>query len=459
MPLKHACVWVSFFFVLLSLFLLPIPAYAGERVAEGRNFSGQKTETWRLDNGGTEVRTFDKQTGIEVSSERFVGTELLPSSVSYVNLETGERRVVTYKDRHNPSKGYTEHKFIDSTILGQIRRRKQAEESQRELDRIKEQIERGESTMPRLQLPKKEPDEWDFLPDYKPGMILKDKESDSEGNSQEMEETVPDQIQPAAGDAPITPTTTIQDEAPNLPSSPFEGVKEREYKEIDYHKYGDILGYDPQRGVMSAIKTATGAATEFVSTSVLFGEMYGGIVAQTKMNGKIVNEDYYNRYGDLVKSVSMAPNGVQTTTEFNRDGSQTVMKTDSNGKPIENRATSTDPKTGITTTSVEYPNGTRKVTQTDKDGKIISETVLDRDNHVIRDRKSEAPIRKVSQAPTSAGDLFSESDAVQAGVSGRFAATAAAVTTAALNEVHAGDLAFGTGADPSSVASSKTDYE
>ncbi|MBI4395364.1 MAG: hypothetical protein HY583_04095 [Candidatus Omnitrophica bacterium] len=459
--IKDAKTFQSLVVAMATLFFIAISAYAGDSlVTKGQNRYGQPTESIKLQNGDLEVHTYDRKTGIEMYSETYVGGAAFLGHIrseSHVNPETGERTVTTYNDPFDHSKGKTERKYPDSRVIGQIREWERAERDRLEFEWILEKTKKGEFRTPTPKKP--ESDEWDFLPDYQPGMILKDKDSKSDANPQEMEEVTPEALPLSPEDqASASPGDTIQ----NLPGNNLGGLKEPEYKEIDYHKYGDILGYDPQRGVMSAIDTVTGASTEFTSTGFLFGEMYGGTVAQTKLKGKIIKEDHYSRYGDLVKSVSTAPNGVRTTIDFNRDGSQTVTKTDSNGKPIEKRATSTDPKTGITTTSVEHPDGTRTVTKTDKDGNVISETVLDQGGHVIRAKKSQDSNRKANQTSTSAADSFSQFDAVRGGISGQFT-SATSTPAAGLDGSQARNLAFGAGvlagsSDPSG-ASSKHDYD
>jgi hypothetical protein len=78
---------------------------------------------------------------------------------------------------------------------------------------------------------------------------------------------------------------------------------------------------------------------------------------------------------------STAPKtGVTTKSEQNPDGTRTVTKTDKDGKLISKEtvgkepasASSTDPETGVTTKSVRNPDGTRTVTKTDAQGNILS---------------------------------------------------------------------------------------
>ncbi len=76
--------------------------------------------------------------------------------------------------------------------------------------------------------------------------------------------------------------------------------------------------------------------------------------------------------------------GVTTKSEQGQGGKRTVTKTDKKGKTLSKEtvgkepasASSTDPETGITTTSVRNPGGTRTVTKTDKHGKVISKKVV-----------------------------------------------------------------------------------
>ncbi len=77
--------------------------------------------------------------------------------------------------------------------------------------------------------------------------------------------------------------------------------------------------------------------------------------------------------------------GVTTTSCGNRDGSRTVTRTDRNGKVIGSKvipkkrlpsASSRDPRTGVTTTSRGNRNGSRTVTRTDRNGKVIGSKVI-----------------------------------------------------------------------------------
>ncbi|MEJ2229190.1 MAG: hypothetical protein P8Y67_13390 [Alphaproteobacteria bacterium] len=78
---------------------------------------------------------------------------------------------------------------------------------------------------------------------------------------------------------------------------------------------------------------------------------------------------------------STAPKtGVTTKSEQNPDGTRTVTKTDKHGKLLSKEtvgkepasASSTDPETGVTTKSVRNPDGSRTVTKTDAQGNILS---------------------------------------------------------------------------------------
>ena len=82
---------------------------------------------------------------------------------------------------------------------------------------------------------------------------------------------------------------------------------------------------------------------------------------------------------------STAPKtGVTTKSVQNQDGTRTVTKTDKHGKLLSKEtvgkgpasASSTDPETGVTTKSVRNPDGTRTVTKTDKNGKLLSKEIV-----------------------------------------------------------------------------------
>ena len=72
--------------------------------------------------------------------------------------------------------------------------------------------------------------------------------------------------------------------------------------------------------------------------------------------------------------------GVTTTSCGNPDGSRTVTRTDRNGKVIDSKhipkkrlpsASSRDSRTGVTTTSRGNADGSRTVTRTDRNGRVI----------------------------------------------------------------------------------------
>lgn len=393
MSIKYANMLQSFVLAVSIVFSIPISAYANGLVTEGQDEFGRRTETIQLPNGGTEVHTYDRETGVELFSKTYHGSsgkdDIFPKvkSESYVNQETGERTVITYNDPFDHSKGQTERKYIDSRVLGQIREKERAEQDRLRYEWELEQIKKGQFMTPKKPQPRT--DEWDFLPDYEPGMILKDKKSDSDQNSSQTEEPVKDAM-PLADPEPLTGDD--RDSAPKVPdkgpdfSNFFGSFKEPEPKEIDYNKYGDQVVFDPGTVQTSVINSSTGAITNFRERrGGYFRNAGGGTLATTTLNGNVIHEDSYDRLGNLVSSTSIDPRtGIRTITDFYRDGTQTVRRTDAEGKPLLQKASTTDPDTGVTTTAQGNADGTRTVTKTDEDGNVIDQTTQGRiDSNVM----------------------------------------------------------------------------
>ena len=275
-------------------------------------------------------------------------------------------------------------------------------------------------------IPSSAKDDWNFLPDFKPGESVYENTSRSQpdvpanpqaadkprktifgsfGNEQNDQPKSPVQdSNPQAdtsqdgGAMPIAPEEHLevpQDQPKDQPPVPnpqkyfdrpfFERANEPESKEIDYNQYGDKTVFDPQTGTVSVIQSGTNQITTFRRREdVLFGPEYGGTSAITERDGKIVHEDRYDRDGNLTHSVSIDPNtGVRTSTQFHHDGTQTVTKTDAEGNPVVNKASATDPETGETITAEGNPDGSKTVTKKDKDGNIISEENRKKDENTL----------------------------------------------------------------------------
>ena len=182
----------------------------------------------------------------------------------------------------------------------------------------------------------------------------------------------------------------------NKPASTnfIDSFKDREIKEIDHSKYGSFTVWDAQTGLVSVHNPKTGEATTFIDRhDVHFGDPLGGTQAITSRDGKVVHEDFYNHYGDLIRSTSIDPaTGIRTSTIYNPDGSTRMERTHTDGTPVVNKASTTNKDTGVTTTAEGNPDGTRTVTKTDQNGNVIDQNVAGRkDSQVLIEGNSTDP--------------------------------------------------------------------
>ncbi|MBI3999805.1 MAG: hypothetical protein HY351_04240 [Candidatus Omnitrophica bacterium] len=404
---------VRFFMLSVLVFLLlrPCPTVYGDEIIRGRDAQGRRTETDNNGTWGKTVTTYDSETGFEVYRQWFSSEGTLLKE-TFTNLQTGEVRQISYYDFATYKTGRWETTEIDQRVLDAMQRRKGA------LERLKE---------------KPPQDEWDFLPDFVPGVSVyenlpenklnapaasqipdqpsapqvldqpRKKVFGSFGNSNQksQDSTSVQDSNPKAnpsqngGEMPLADpeplTGDSQDSAPKVPdkgpdfSNFFGSFNEPEPKEIDQNQYGDQVVFDPQTSQTSVINSSTGAITTFHVQRGYFSNAGGGTQAVTTLNGQLVHEDHYDRLGNLTSSTSVDPRmGIRTITDFHRDGTQTVRRTDADGRPLLQKASATDPNTGVTTTAQGNADGTKTVTKTDKDGNVIDQTTRGRsDSNVM----------------------------------------------------------------------------
>ncbi|GEM_PF-5847921 len=166
----------------------------------------------------------------------------------------------------------------------------------------------------------------------------------------------------------------------------IDTFKDRQVKEIDRSQYGSFTTWDHQTGLISIHNPKTGESTTFIEhQDVHFGDPLGGTQAITKRDGKVVHEDFYNHYGDLIRSTSIDPaTGIRTSTIYNPDGTTRMEQTHADGTPVVNKVSATNKETGVTTTAEGNPDGTRTVTKTDKNGNVLDQNVTGKkDSHVL----------------------------------------------------------------------------
>jgi hypothetical protein len=165
--------------------------------------------------------------------------------------------------------------------------------------------------------------------------------------------------------------------APDFSQGSLESYNEPEPKEIDYRKYGSFVTYDHISGEVAAHDAGAGTKTSFQQRQdVHFGDPRGGTVAVTTRDRVVIHEDYYDHLGNLTRSVSVDPaTGIRTSTIYHPDGTTRMEQTHADGKPVVNKVSTTDPNTGETTTAEGNPDGTRTVTKTDREGHVIEQEV------------------------------------------------------------------------------------
>ena len=278
------------------------------------------------------------------------------------------------------------------------------------------------------------------------------------------------------------------DPAPNFSGSTnfLGGHNEPEPEEIDYSKYGNQLGFDPQRQTTFVINSSNGTITTFYPRhDVHFGDPRGGTQAVTTKDGKVVHEDFYGHDGKLARSVEVDPStGIKTSTIFNPDGTiNKTEKTNPDGTPfVPGKASTTDKDTGVTTTAEENTDGTRTITKTNKDDKVISKetkgkqdsnvliegavtdpktgvtrtgrrlkdgtteiTITDKSGKVIGTERRDASGKLMAGAPSSTGSMFDGLDAFHHGPMSQLSQGAATTPTAALDGGFARDMGAATG--------------
>ncbi|MBI4372631.1 MAG: hypothetical protein HY585_02755 [Candidatus Omnitrophica bacterium] len=354
---KHGLRTSIFLIAMTILFWFAVsnPAQAGKIIQGqdgtgweyGEDAQGRPTTTihyrkdpyeWSIHKGGKEVRTYDPKTGGIIHNE-FFNDEGVRQWEEAIDPETGDTTATRYfdldgnpkvttstsnnywvkeaalkrrgeytegwldqftKDEGTLSDGFNEwaenidkgvqdlanqwKDFISGGSLGITNKTKDApartEPSEPEYDPLDFTPDAPSTpAQPKTPEPKRpETGNWDFLPQYDPLDMTPGPNSSSQA-------------------APVP------DSAPTFAN--FLGsFNEPTPQEIDYNKYGDSLGFDPQRGITFVTNSATKEITYFYHRQDnQFQDPRGGTYVVTMLNGKVVHEDNYDHLGELMAPV------------------------------------------------------------------------------------------------------------------------------------------------------------
>lgn len=397
-----------YFFAALFFFLTLSISYADE-ITYGHDERGRQTETRDGGGWGTTVITYDLETGMEIYRKWLSPAGALWAE-TFTNLETGEETRISYQDVVTGKLGRWEDKYVNENILDRVRRIKEA--------RIEKNTNHSQFN-----------DQWDFLPDFVPGVSVWEteskpkpsstpdapaaqlakkktfgwfgknndpdaapKNSDSDSPVQDSSTPAPD-LTPAPAAVqepePLTPDPIHEDSVNPENSEPvtdyFSGsFNEPAPEEIDFSKYGDQTGFDPQTQTTFVLNSANNTTTRFeIRQDAHFGNWEWNTKAVTTRDGKVVHEDFYAHNGKLVQSVDIDPaSGVRISITYNRDGTATTKQTGADGKPVKQdpntliEGSATDPKTGQTTSGKRFKDGRTEIEVRDKSGNLIESKVL-----------------------------------------------------------------------------------